>query len=408
MTCPDTSALAAAATAAYSQPLHPHPPPLSTYPPPALYLCDLSTVARRVHTFRTLLPGITPYYAVKCNPDAVLLSFLARLHVSFDVASAHEISLISTLVPAPLSGRTIFANPFKAPSELSHARSHGIDLMTVDAVDEVRKVALHHPTARLLLRIAVDDSDSACPLSSKFGARASEVPGILAAVRGSGATLVGVAFHVGSGCRRASAYTHALRAARRAFDAARDAGLPRLSVLDIGGGFPGRDGAGGAAAFADIASGVRQGVQDLFDADTQVIAEPGRYFVGAAYTLALQVVQTGRRDRARWCVVADGVHGSFRDAWLFDTEFQASAVGGVQGDLVEWEVRGASRAASDAIANRCMLPCGLAQGDWVRFSDMGAYTTSTATRVGGAGRQQVAYYYSGRGSAEADDGGWEW
>ncbi|CDF37626.1 Ornithine decarboxylase [Chondrus crispus] len=405
MTYPDTYALAAAATAAYSQPLHSHRPPSSTYLPPALYLCDLSTVARQVHTFRTLLPGITPYYAVKCNSDAVLLSFLARLHVSFDVASSHEISLISTLVPAPLSARTIFANPFKAPSELSYARSHGIDLVTVDAVDEVHKVALHHPLARVLLRIAVDDSDSACPLSSKFGALASEVAAILAAVRGSDATLVGVAFHVGSGCRDAAAYTRALGAARRVFDAARDAGLPRLSVLDIGGGFPGRDGANGAAAFADIASGVRQGVQELFDADTQVIAEPGRYFVATAYTLAVQVVQTGRRDGARWCVVADGVHGSFRDAWLLDQEFQASAAGDVQGDLAEWEVRGASRAAGDAIANRCMLPCGLAQGDWVRFADMGAYTMCLATRVGGAGRHQVAYYYSGRGSAAADDGG---
>lgn len=48
-------------------------------------------------------------------------------------------------------------------------------------------------------------------------------------------------FHCGSGCRDATAYSEALRVARLVFDLAARRGL-RLTLLDMGGGFPGWDG----------------------------------------------------------------------------------------------------------------------------------------------------------------------
>ena len=65
--------------------------------------------------------------------------------------------------------------------------------MTFEAVEEVCKVPLYHPTARLLPCIVVEDSESASMPSSKSDARALEVPAILAAMLGSGSMLVGVA-----------------------------------------------------------------------------------------------------------------------------------------------------------------------------------------------------------------------
>lgn len=50
--------------------------------------------------------------------------------------------------------------------------------------------------------------------------------------------VVGVSFHVGSGCREAGAFLRAIRMARRVFDVAEAMGF-NMTLLDIGGGFPG-------------------------------------------------------------------------------------------------------------------------------------------------------------------------
>lgn len=369
---------------------------------PGVYAADLAIVAKQVEQFHQLLPSVTPYYAVKCNPDHVLLSFLSLLGVSFDVASSHEMSLIADILPSgSLPSRAIFANPFKAPSELRVARSYGVSLMTVDAVDEVVKVARHYPDARVLLRIAVDDTQSVCPLSSKFGARPDEMPAILAAVKKHDVRLVGVAFHVGSGCRNGGAYALALKRARATFDAAKNAGLPRLEILDIGGGFPGHDGEEGVT-FREIADSVRNGIDSMFDDETRVIAEPGRYFAEAAYSLAVQVVQTGDVEGARWCTIGDGVFGSFRDAWLLGVKYEVEVLGGGGGEQEQWTVYGPSREAIDVVAREKMLPS-VKEGDWLKFRDMGAYTICLATRQSSVQLYQVVYYYSGWGGEDVVD-----
>lgn len=50
--------------------------------------------------------------------------------------------------------------------------------------------------------------------------------------------MVGIAFHVGSGCMDPPAYAKAIHAAKNLFDFAATVGF-RFNLLDIGGGFPG-------------------------------------------------------------------------------------------------------------------------------------------------------------------------
>jgi len=48
--------------------------------------------------------------------------------------------------------------------------------------------------------------------------------------------VIGVSFHVGSGCYDPSVYTDAIRRARAAFDIGKDVGY-EFNLLDVGGGF---------------------------------------------------------------------------------------------------------------------------------------------------------------------------
>ena len=92
---------------------------------------------------------------------------------------------------------------------------------------------------QLIMRIITDDSGSQCRLSSKFGAPPHHWPILLAEAKKCGLEVVGVSFHVGSGCRDATRYEMALRDCKKLFEMAKkDYGFD-MTILDIGGGFPG-------------------------------------------------------------------------------------------------------------------------------------------------------------------------
>lgn len=53
--------------------------------------------------------------------------------------------------------------------------------------------------------------------------------------------MIGISFHVGSGCRDPPVYAKAIKVARKLFDFAENVGY-HFKLLDIGGGFPGNTG----------------------------------------------------------------------------------------------------------------------------------------------------------------------
>lgn len=72
--------------------------------------------------------------------------------------------------------------------------------------------------SRLVLRIATDDSKAVCRLSVKFGAPLKSCRGLLERAKELGLDVIGVSFHVGSGCTDADTYTKAIADARCVFD----------------------------------------------------------------------------------------------------------------------------------------------------------------------------------------------
>lgn len=351
-----------------------------------VYAVDLSVIATKLNQFREALPQVTPHYAMKCNPDPVVISFLARLGVSFDCASRPEIDLVKSAIKdtAPLdnvSNRIVFANPCKTPSALGYARSLGIELMTFDCVGELEKISVCYPEALLLLRIAVKDSTALCPLSSKYGAKAGEITTLLEAAKRLGLNLVGVAFHVGSGCTNVNAYVEAIRMSKWIFKFARHYGM-YLNVLDIGGGFPGHDDEA-PITFMQIADAIRPLIEPMVAGGVRVIAEPGRYFVTSAYTLATEVV-LARNPRDVPCYfLSDGVLGSFRDAMLLNVKYPAKVLlrkeaMGHDDQQKPCNLYGPTREVFDVVGREVSLPT-LSRGDWLFFENMGAYTISLSS-----------------------------
>ena len=246
------------------------------------YVVDLTTVMRKLSDWKRELPRIKPLYAIKCNGDEQLCKMLARAGCGFDCASKAEIEHALSLGTHPDS--LIYANPCKQANMLRYARKMGVHRMTADNVEELYKIRDIFPEARVVLRIAVDDSKSVCRFNSKFGSPPQEWDSMLLTIKELGLNLEGVSFHVGSGCGNLKPFADAVLAARDAFDLAESYGFqPRL--LDVGGGYPGTD--DGEFAFRDVARVVSEAVDHYFPAcsGVEIIAEPGRYFAQSSHTV---------------------------------------------------------------------------------------------------------------------------
>jgi ornithine decarboxylase len=178
----------------------------------------------------------------------------------------------------------IFANPCKAASFIRSAARRGVDMMTFDNSDELYKIARAHPGARCVVRILTDDSKSLCAFGIKFGAPLGTVPGLLAKAKELNLDVVGVSFHVGSGCYDPAVYMDAIMRARTVFDMGKEVGYT-FGLLDVGGGFE-------DSLFEQAASVLTKAIDRYFPdrRDIRIIAEPGRYYVSKAFRLAANII----------------------------------------------------------------------------------------------------------------------
>lgn len=95
---------------------------------------------------------------------------------------------------------------------------------------------------RMVIRIRCDAEIAQCQLGNKFGCDPlTEAPGLLRAAYELGINVIGVSFHVGSGCGDPPAFRKAIKLSRQIFDYADSIGF-NFNLLDIGGGFPGSHG----------------------------------------------------------------------------------------------------------------------------------------------------------------------
>ena len=170
-------------------------------------------VQNTVALWRTQLPAVKPFYAVKCNPEPQFLNCLFDSGVNFDCASERELLSVKQLSRGSIRDRVVYANPCKSRRDLRAAGELDAPTTVVDSVEEVEKLAEVGYKGGALVRIAVDDTASAMPFSTKFGCGVADVGKITAAARALKVPLEGVSFHVGSGCGRGGAYSDAIRSA---------------------------------------------------------------------------------------------------------------------------------------------------------------------------------------------------
>jgi ornithine decarboxylase len=323
---------------------------------------------------------------VKCNPEPQFLNALYDGGVNFDCASERELLEIQRLARGTLPSRVVYANPCKSNRDLRAAREMGAPTTVVDSVEELEKLEGYSGGA--LVRIAVDDTASNMPFSTKFGAQLEKVEAIAAAGREKRLKLCGVSFHVGSGCSSGDAYSGAILRAYESLLTLRRMGHTDAKVLDIGGGFlpDEKDFRNKALLIRGAMMNTNALEEDAGRKPLEWIAEPGRFFAANSFDFFVRVIGKKKAASGFHYTVDDSLYGQFSSI-LFD-HARPSWVRVRMGAFEKGRQRspgvlfGRTCDSVDVIARAAGME-ELEVGDWLWFPRMGAYTRATASEFNG-------------------------
>ena len=337
---------------------------------------DLEVMRAKYRALDRGLGDATIHYAVKANPAPEVVAAVAALGGQFDCASRGEIDLCLGLGVEP--HRIAFGNTIKRAADIAHAHRMGVEQFAVDAEEEMHKIAMHAPGARVIVRMLVETSEADWPLSRKFGCSRREALRLMDLGRYLGLDVAGISFHAGSQLREAPMWSHALDAAHALWTDAAEAGHA-LRILNIGGGFPAFYGQP-LPRTEDYAAEVMRMVRHRFGMDVHVMAEPGRGLVAEAGVIVAEVVLVARKDQddlARWVFLDIGKFSGLAETmdeairYQFETRHDDAETG-------PCILAGPSCNSADVLYEKrpVQLPLDLESGDTVRILCTGAYTTS--------------------------------
>jgi ornithine decarboxylase len=358
-----------------------------------LFIVDHAVICSNHAAFKRFLPRVQAYYAVKANPDPLIVRTLYDTGASFDVASIAEFRLvyenIRDLPPDVRQNfiwdKVIYSNPIKDRHTLEELDQYK-PLVAYDNREEIGKIRKHAPHAGLSLRIRVPNTGSMVELSSKFGASPAEAVDLIAAAFDAGLVVEGLGFHVGSQCTNFENYVQALSISSAIMAEADGRGYA-LKLLDIGGGFPARYDRH-VRPFRELAKILNAELKRLFPKNLEILAEPGRFMVATAATLVSEVIGKAERDGKRCYYINDGIYHTYSGVLFDHCQYPIRAF--KKGPKQISAVFGPTCDALDTISQAEELP-DLKLGDLVLSENIGAYTHASSTWFNGFPPAQVLH-----------------
>ncbi|HIF26347.1 MAG TPA: type III PLP-dependent enzyme [Micavibrio sp.] len=330
-------------------------------------------------------------YAVKCNPDKIMLRAIYEGGVRrFDAASIAEIRLIRGLFP---DAQIYFMHPIKAPEAIREAYvNHGVRAFVLDYAGELDKI-LHEtnaaPDLELYVRMGVpkdtEDGGVATDFARKFGAKPDLVKELLEMCRPYCAKL-GLSFHVGTQCSSPDIYSKAVSWAAYAIGAS---GV-NVEALDVGGGFPAElNEASPIPPIQEFTNAIAKAINDYNLQDLELLCEVGRGLVACAGSLVVRV--EGRKDDLLY--LNDGTYGGiFEGGGSVGLPYPAHLIrrheDGQQVALKAFRFAGPTCDSVDMMNGPFMLPEDIQVGDWIRLEQLGAYGEVSRTDFNGFGAVQ--------------------
>ncbi|KGB52398.1 Orn/DAP/Arg decarboxylase 2 [Sphingopyxis sp. LC81] len=363
-----------------------------------LFAYDSAMLTARVAEWRAAMPtGVQLHYAMKANPYAPLLAFMARLVDGFDVASGGELK--AALASGMPAGDISFAGPGKRDRELEATITAGATLNLESAGEAERALSIAEHlglTPSLAVRVNPDFDLKGSGMkmgggAKPFGVDAAEVPALVRRLMDAGADWQG--FHIFAGSQALDAAAIAETQAQTVALAARLANeigeTPPL--VNLGGGmgvpyFPGDKPVDVAAVGAAL--GETLAARDPVLAKSHFAMELGRWLVAEAGVYLTRIVDRKTSHGETFLVTDGGLHHQLAASGNFGTVIRRNypiAVAGAFGAEAEETVSvvGCLCTPLDRLGDQVALPRAEV-GDLIAIFLAGAYgaSASPATFLG--------------------------
>jgi ornithine decarboxylase len=351
-----------------------------------IFVIDHEQIRKNYREFKSHLPDVQVYFAVKANSNPEIVRTLFLEGSSFDVASMPEFMIVyENIRHMPKKERQdwiwdkiIYANTIK-PVETLEALDRYKPLVTFDNSEEIKKIRDHAPHAGLVLRIRVPNTGSMVELSSKFGAHPGEAVDLIMDAFSKGLVVEGLSFHVGSQCTNFENYVTALQLSSNIISEVETRAGKKIRLLDIGGGFPVKYHPA-VKGFKILAKKLNAEIKRLFPDDMEILAEPGRFLVANACTLVAKVVGKAVRDGKTCYYINDGVYHTYSGQVFDHVNYPVLAFR--EGEKKISAVFGPTCDAFDTVTLSAELP-ELEIGELVYSENIGAYSHASSTYFNG-------------------------
>jgi len=337
-------------------------------------------LARTVARFKRSFSGRVSY-AIKANPGReVLENLMAHGIDAFDVASPVECAQVRDLMPnASLS----YNNPVRSTSEIRAALNLGVRSFSIDRMSELEKLSAIADglPVEMTVRLHLPVKGAAYDFGAKFGASPDLATALLKEVAARGFT-PSMTFHVGTQCTVPAAWKTYIETCGKI---SKSAGVA-LARLNVGGGFPTDEG-DGSPDLTPIFTMIRTTWRNTFLPGTcTLLCEPGRAMVANAFSLATRVRAVGPKGEV---FLNDGIYGGLAELPTIHlprriTCYSPSGKPVIGQGLVRI-LFGPTCDSLDVLPGEYTLPDTLAEGDYVVFHGMGAYSSALSTRFNGYG-----------------------
>jgi ornithine decarboxylase len=360
--------------------------------PTPFVLIDTCQLDRSLEVFRRNLPEVKLHFAMKANSSPVVLKHFISRGLSFDAASAHEVSTLANLGVQGCS--TILSHPMKDFQTVRSMLDHRVAAFAVDSFDEIDKIAMLRSdfSPEVFVRIRTESKDVQTDLNEKFGCRLADAADILHHAQQNGFTPRGVTFHVGTQSYTPENYKvgieHALLVARLAKS---KFGIA-ISTVNIGGGFCDEEYAKAHGTSCEsLMSALSTSVNTARSLGFSVVAEPGRALVAAAGTLVCRVIGINRRASVPLVHIDDGVYGVLsahtyeQRKYSFTPLARNPNLEALSLESTPARICGRTCDSLDILAGLHRLPLNLRVGDVLTVENTGAYGTVNASGFNGFG-----------------------
>lgn len=358
------------------------------------YVYDARALDAGVGRWTRAAPADRVWYAVKANANLAVLRRLSGHGLGFEAATPGELACVRAAGVAP--ARIMLGGVPKRPGEVSEALRAGLDLVVLQAGEEVDEAVASAPTraraargsptpvglrVRPGIRAGAHPSLETGVPDAKFGLdpeeglrawrRLSETPGLEPRT---------LSVHLGSGVDAPGPYLRAVDLLLELAVEADRVGAPVLE-LDLGGGLAVDYAGTSDPEPADLVAAV---TERLGSGAAALRWEPGRSIV-ARMGLLLARVLYRRERKGRRAVVCDAAFTDFARPVLYGAAHGVEPVRGSPSGPAATDLLGATCESGDVLGRDLRLD-GLAPGDLLVVRDTGAYGFAMASNYNGRPR----------------------